>query len=96
MMDEVQACEIAFESFMRNHATFLSLTNAQHPELACEMILLELCATMHLLEDHSRKLFFEDILKIKEKIQDERFEDEQDFLDCVAETMQMIRKNHEN
>ena len=91
MMEEVEACEYAFDQFIKNNESFLVLQSKGFIDLSYEMILLEVCATFFLLEPESRQQFFEDIEKIKNTISAEVFEDESDFLDCISQTMEEIR-----
>ena len=90
-MTEEESCEYAFDQFIKNHEAFLALNANEHPEIACEMILLEVCATMHLLDKESLEQFFRDICNMKENLSREFYEDEPDFLDCVNRTMESIR-----
>ena len=91
-MGEVEACEYAFDQFLKNNESFLTLHSRGYPELSCEMVLLEVCAAFFLLEPESRQQFFEEIEKIKNTISSEIFEDESDFLDCISQTMEEIRE----
>lgn len=92
MMGEVEACEFAFERFIKNNEAFLMLNESGYPELGYEMMMLQLCGFLLLLEPSLRVEFLDDIRKLSNKLSTEIFEDECDFLDCVGQTMDAIRE----
>lgn len=91
-MKELTACEIAYDQFLKNHEVFLKLNEHGHSDISYEMILLEICAAFYLLDEESKDQFFMNIEKIRNSLSCEIFEDEADFLDCVAKTMEEIRQ----
>lgn len=92
-MEEKEASTFAYDAFMQNHDAFLFLMSQENPEIAYEMVLLEVCSIMHLLDAECLEEFFNDICAIKKNLEREIYEDESDFMECVTKTMESIRGN---
>lgn len=92
-MDKNKAAQVAYEQLIENHKILIELDESGHCEYGLGMILCQLIATLLVLDGELKDQFIEKIIKATEITPNETFEDREDFLHCLGQTLGSLDEN---